>query len=120
MNASRFAAGQVWRYRTRPGEEGSRAIVGRVETDDEGEVIVHVKLTHLRMVTPHAPEGYYPSLSHIPVAEESFADSITAPLAESPDLAEFEDGYRMWIENQGGVFTISLAEIVEFTEQALQ
>jgi hypothetical protein len=115
-----FMAGQVWRYKTRPGEESSRAIVGRVETDEEGQVIVHVKLTALRLVTPHAPDGYYPSLSHVPVAEEAFAQSITAPTSEIPDLAEFEDGYQMWAEDHGGVFTVSLARIIEVTEQALQ
>lgn len=116
----RFAAGQVWQYRTRPGEEASRAIVGRVETDDDGQVIVHVKLTELRLVSPHAPEGFYPSLSHVPVAEEAFASSVIAPVSEPPDLAEFEDGYQMWAEDHGGVFTISLARIVEVTEQAMQ
>ena len=115
-----FAAGQVWRYRTRPGEEASRAIVGRVETDDEGQVIVHVKLTDLRLVAPQAPGGFYPSLSHAPVAAEAFAASVIAPVSESADLAEFEDGYQMWAEDHGGVFTVSLAEIVEVTEQALQ
>lgn len=114
-----FSAGQVWRYWTRPGEEESRAIVGKVETLEDGRSIVHVKVTGVRMVDPRAPGGFWPTLSHAPVAEEAFAESVTELTSDLPDLAEFDDGYRVWLENHGGVFTISLAELLGDTEEAL-
>jgi hypothetical protein len=115
----RFTVGQVWKYWARPGEEDSRAIVGRVEKDEEGNVIVHVKLVGVRLIDPGAPRGFWPELSHAPVAEDAFAESVTELTSEAPDLTGHDEGYRTWRENRGGVFMVSLADVLHFTEEAL-
>ena len=44
-----FAPGQVWTYKTRPGEEASRIIVCRVETDPKLGEIVHIHVNGLQI-----------------------------------------------------------------------
>jgi hypothetical protein len=114
---SHFRAGQVWRYRTRPGEEGSRMTVGRVEQSDRGDVFVHVQLHGLDIPNPQAPSGRSTMIQHLPIAEESLAASVVDLVAEDGAIHDFEEGYSTWRESyvagNAGVFTLSLADIVD-------
>jgi hypothetical protein len=120
---SRFCPGQVWRYRTRPGEEDSRMIVGRVEQSARGDVFVHVQLNGLNILNPHAPSGRSTLIQHLPMAEAPLEASVVELVAEDGAVSDFEEGYLMWRESyaagQGGVFALPLAEIVDVMEQAM-
>ena len=120
---SRFRPGQVWRYRTRPGEEGSRMTVGRVEQSARGDVFVHVQLDGLNILNPHAPSGRSTVIQHLPIAEAPLEASVVELIAEDGAVSDFEEGYLMWRESyaagQGGVFALSLAEIVGVMEQTM-
>jgi len=120
---SHFRAGQVWRYRTRPGEEGSRMIVGRVEQSARGDVFVHVQLDGLNILNHQAPSGRSTVIQHLPIAEAHLAASVLELIAEDGAVSDFEEGYAMWREaysaGQGGVFTLPLADIVDVMEQTM-
>jgi hypothetical protein len=120
---SQFRAGQVWRYRTRPAEEGSRMIVGRVELSARGDVIVHVQLHGLDIRNPQVPSGRSTVIQHLPIAEAQLLASVLEVTAEDGVVQDFEEGYALWresyLEGKAGVFTLGLAEIVALMEQTI-
>lgn len=119
----RFEDRQVWRYRTRAGEEGSRVVVGRVERWERLGVVVHVRLTGLRLANPRIAGGLSGTIDHLPLSEQALGDSVLELTTEPPDLAGFEDGYASWREafdrGQAGVFSVPLPEVLAFVERGL-
>jgi hypothetical protein len=119
-SSPRYRVGQVWRYQTRPGEEASRAIVGRIEKIEGVGSVVHVKLTALRL---RGPQGVATVIFHAPVAEPQLSASVTELTGERGDLEGFAEGYALWRSayesGKAGVFTLPLAGVVDSMEQAL-
>jgi len=62
-------------------------------------------------------------IGHSPVSEEAILKSITALISENNTLPDFSDGYGRWKDafdkNEAGVFSIEVAEIVNFMEEAI-
>ena len=123
MSSEQFASGQVWLYKTRPTEEASRVIIGKIEMIPKVGTIVHVKLIGLRFKISSAPDGFSTVLTHAPVSEAALSASVTELSNEVFDLEGFSEGYNTWLSSfrtgDAGVFTISLSEIAEAMEQAL-
>ncbi len=117
-----FAAGQVWKYKTRANEEASRVIVCRVEANDKAGHIVHIFVGNLQMKSQHAPEGVANTISHMPFSEEAVQSSVTE-LEGEIDVPDFQEGYAMWKgafdKGEAGYFTGSIAESVDFMGQAM-
>ncbi len=118
-----FTPGQVWRYKTRPNEEASRVIIGKVEKAPKVGIIVHVKLVGLRLKNPTATDGVSTEMGHAPMSEAAMAKSVIAITNDVPDLEGFSHGYDTWLasyqEGTGGIFTIKLSEVVASVEQVL-
>ena len=118
-----FEVGQVWAYRTRPGEEESRVIVGRIEELREDTIVVHVQLVGVRLRNPAAPTGYASVIGHAPIDEAALRGSVTTLTDEKIEPDGLDEGYRIWLEGyregQAGVFTIPLSEVVGFIEEAI-
>ncbi len=123
MRSKQFASGQVWLYKTRPTEEASRVIIGKIEKTPKVGTIVHVKLTGLRLKNSSALGGFSTVLTHAPVSEAALSASVTELTDEVSDLDGFSEGYNTWLSSfragDAGVFTITLSEIAEAMEQAL-
>lgn len=121
--SDQFAVGQIWEYKTRPGEEGSRVIVGKIESIDKVGKVVHVKLSGLKIRNPGAPGGYSTTMGHAPVLGEKLKESVTKLAGHSGDLEGFQEGYSTWLKEhrsgKAGVFSITLREIVDSIEQAI-
>jgi hypothetical protein len=115
--------GQVWKYQTRAGEEGSRAIIGKVDMRPDGALLVHVQLTNLVIRNPHAEGGASHIIQHLPMSEEAVIRSVHELQSEDGLLSGFEEGYDTWLEayrtGRGGAFTTTLAEAADYVEQAL-
>lgn len=110
--------GQVWTYRTRPGEEQSRAQVLVVETIPELGEVVHVRIDDVRIANPVHPRGFSTSIGHLPITRDAFDQSaleVIDVVEGSPDL----ENYQVWRDENGGVFSRPLADIVGFAEDAL-
>jgi hypothetical protein len=54
----------------------------------------------------------------LPIASEALARSVNALTSETPPDTQFEEGYAEWRRAQGGVFTITVPEIVEVILQS--
>jgi hypothetical protein len=104
---SRYAEGQVWEYRTRRGEERSLVKIQRIETDPEtNEPIFHVSLVGLNW--PRAD-----TLAHAPVSGATLDKSVTRLSVDHGQFPVAEEGIAEWRRARGGVYSVSLGEIVE-------
>ncbi|MFZ5747485.1 MAG: hypothetical protein ACOY45_07480 [Pseudomonadota bacterium] len=112
-----YSAGQVWQYRTRPQDAGSRVKIQRVERIGDSDVY-HVSIVGLHFRT----EQVIGTLPHLPVSRQTLDKSVTELAPSAP--ADFPDdavdaGIAEWRRAEGGVFTISLAEIADFLDDQL-
>lgn len=110
-----YAEGQVWEYRTRPGEEESRFRIQRIEGAARGPVY-HITISGVRLGA-----GIAPLIAHAPVSRETLDASVTR-LADRQDLAfpSADPGIAEWRAARGGVYTIPVAEIIETAELAIR
>ncbi len=99
---SSFAPGQVWRYRTRPGAEGSLLIVGAVDRAPQVGLVVHIKLVDVAIKSPGLPDGVANVLTHLPMTEEALLRSVTAPVDTSLSMKGFEGDYNNWLDAYEG------------------
>jgi len=117
----RYAEGQVWEYRTRPGDEGSLLKIQRIELypnapAGEGRRVYHISVIGARLGPQRTPTD----LQHFPVSQATLDVSV---IRRSDSRASFpapDEGIAAWRQAQGGVFTIPVAEIVDMVEQAVR
>jgi hypothetical protein len=110
-----YAEGQVWEYRTRPGEEESRLKIQKIETPPEAappEPVYHISIIGLHLA-PHIV-GFLP---HAPVSRRTLDASVTRLSGKPYEFPPVEPGIDEWRRAKGGVFTISVAEIVELLDR---
>ena len=119
---AKYAEGQVWKYRTRPGEEGSLLVIGKI-TETVSEPTYGIYITGVRVKNPYAASGYQEVLPHAPVTGAVLDTSVTERVDTTFALNGFDDGYREWKAaydaDKGGVFTIPVSEVVETIEQVV-
>src|SRR5215203_5685517 len=102
-----FAEGQLWRYKTRKGEESSRLIVLKVEEHPTFGSLVHITVDGLAVQSPGTLDGISNSIEHLPFAQAALAESVTELESGGNVIPPFEEGYGMWCEacedGEGGV-----------------
>lgn len=118
-----FQSGQTWLYRTRPGEEASRITVCRVESHAELGSIVHVHVDGVAIKNPGAPGGFSSHVQHMPFSADALRRSVVAAGEPRRTVPDYEEGYDTWRQafdrGPGGIFTVSVAEGLDFVEQVL-
>jgi len=114
-----FEEKQVWTYRTRPGEEKSRLVIGRIESDATSGTIVHIKVVGVSVKNPGTPSGRTTELPHIPISTSALAGSVLERSDDAVSLDGFEEGYTAWKEAEGGVFMVPVSEIVGYVEKSM-
>lgn len=107
-----FEVGQVWMLRA-PMESTARIRVGRIE--DNGATI-HISLWDVRPPVPQ-PSGALQRpiwASHLPISSTALSRSVDRLSHDAPpEQFDLEPGYEHWRQANGGVFTITVAEIVD-------
>jgi hypothetical protein len=111
--------GQEWRFRARTQDPDPRLVIDKLETLPKAGNVVHVSIRGVRVRNPHAPGGYSDTIRHMPFSRAAVESSITTLLQDSVALPGFEEGYQEWRQAQGGVFTVSVLEGLEFMEKTL-
>ena len=118
----KFSPGQIWAYKNRPKDIGSLIKIYRIETlkHDEYQMVVY----HISMVgVSLGDRAIERQIGHLPVSKETLDKSVTK-LVESEkeflDITAIDEGIAIWRKDEGGVFTISLAEIADVLERTLQ
>ena len=121
--AADYAEGQVWKYKTRPGEAASTLQISKMETDPKLGQIFHISVFQVRVKNPQAPTGATTELPHFPVSKQTLDASVTKFVGKSPIKADYQEGYAQWRQafdaGKAGIFTIPVSEIVQTVESAL-
>ncbi|MDF7777775.1 hypothetical protein P1X14_21145 [Sphingomonas sp. AOB5] len=113
----RYAVGQIWEYRNLPRDAGSLLKIQAIETDPVGGTIYHISVTGLKI---EAGGGVLQEIGHLPVSKQTLDASVTRLSPLTPDFPDAAPGIADWRKANGGVFTISVAEIVGVIEQSLR
>lgn len=110
----RYAAGQVWEYRTRSADAGSLLKIQRVETPSGlDEPIYHISVIGLGL----SNRAVGTELPHAPVSRETLDASVTRLSDRTPAFPDPAPGIAQWESDEGGVFTITVAEIIDIIDQ---
>jgi hypothetical protein len=75
--AADYKEGQVWRYKTRPGEENSRLYIVKIEQGKGLGRVYHISLDGLHVANPRAASVSIETISHLPVAETTLDQRLT-------------------------------------------
>ena len=118
-----FSEQQVWSYKTRAGEEGSTILINKVENDPKLGQIFHISVAGVRVKNRGAPSGVSTELPHFPVSKQTLEASCTKLVGRSAPNPGYTEGYKQWKrafdQGKAGVFTISVAEIIQFVEDTV-
>ena len=101
-----YSPGQIWRYRTRAGEEHTRILILKSENNGSGNVV------HLTVVGTdfEAPE-------HMPFSEQAVDASVVSLESDQRPLPDFKTGYEIWreesLKGRAGVYSITVAEALD-------
>jgi hypothetical protein len=114
-SAHSYAEGQVWEYHTRPGEEGSLLKIQKIETLPE--LAADGPVYHISLIGLHLGPGLGGMLQHAPVSRETLDASVTRLSTAHADFPDVGPEITEWRQAKGGVFTISVAQIVESLDQ---
>ena len=119
-----YKPGQVWTYKNRKGEEDSYLTILKVEEYPEAGTAIHVAISNVNIIGTRSGEFYGHTISHIPFSREALDDSVTELKKETSALPDFEEGYNDWKEQfekgNAGIFSITVAEAIGFTETTLE
>ena len=111
VSDSKFAPGQVWSYKTRPGEEGSTITILRIEETPKLGTIVHVRIDGIHF--SNCTGGPSPSLiQHAPISRAALEASVIAKLTSVPRVPDYAAGYQDWLVHCGGVYTIPVDRVI--------
>lgn len=105
---AQVATGQVWTFKD-ASAPAARVVIQKIEPWAEGREVVHISLYGLP-----AAQGFNGEVAHLPfdrTALEASLDTLTGDVP--PQGLDIAEGYGMWKEAQGGIFTIPLAEAVQ-------
>jgi hypothetical protein len=108
----RYAAGQVWEYHHRPQDAGSLLKIQTVEDGGKLGTIYHLSIIGLAL----GNKGPGSTLNHTPVSQATLDASVTVLSDRSVDWPDIEPGIAQWRQARGGVFTISVAQIVQIID----
>ena len=118
--AERYAPGQTWSYKNRPGEDGSRITVLEIDHYPQAGTIVHVAVSGLHMKNHLAPGGEATVVGHLPLAQSALDASVVVLVGSGAALPDYRKGYEIWKDafehGKGGIFTLPVSEIITAME----
>lgn len=126
MNGNAIAGyeeGQVWKYKTRAGEEESLLYIVKIDEVKGYGRIYHIYVDGLKIKNPHTESKIQDNLPHAPVDESTLNESVTQQFKGSKAIPDISNGYKLWKEpfdkGEAGVFNIPVKRIIEHIEQII-
>ena len=108
--------GDIWAYKTRPGEEASTLTILKIENYPKLGKVVHIRVDGVRMINPVAGNEF-DELPHLPFQAEAVERSITRRVGHTTALPDFSKGYEVWRaafdEGKAGVFKITVRQTLD-------
>lgn len=115
-----FAEGQVWEYRTRPGDKGSLLKIQKIERVPAFArygPIFHVTIVGVRFGKRSDPPD---SIDHAPFSRGALDASVTQLSAATTTFPDAAEGIAEWHRANGGVFSMPVANAVESVARTLK
>lgn len=107
----KFVPGQVWAYKTRPGEESSTLTILRVEKTPKLGTIVHLRIDRVHF--SNCTGGPSPEvIEHAPFTRAALEASVTMKVNSVFQVPAYDAGYQDWLSHCGGVYTITVDRMV--------
>ena len=116
---AKYSPGQVWGYSTRDQEPLSTLTILKVWTTPAGLEAVHVAIDGVH-VTDLIGQPLGDRISHAPFTAEALDRSVTELLRESGSVPDFAEEYAIWEKEEGGIFTLTVAEAITAMENAFR
>ena len=114
-----YKPGQVWSYKTRPGDEESTVTILRVESTPKLGIIVHVRVDKFKLENCSGNKGDS-SMDHAPFARAAIDKSVVKLLRTEKDIPDFSEGYNDWLSHCGGVYTMNVADALTATNKTMK
>lgn len=114
-----YKPGQVWSYKTRPGEDDSTITILRVESTPKMGIIVHVRIDKFKLENCKGNKGDS-AMDHAPFAKAAITKSVVKLLRTEKDIPDFGEGYNDWLSHCGGVYTMSIADALTLTNKTMK
>lgn len=86
--------------------------IRKIETLAAGadtEIVYHISVAGVRLGEALAGDV----IQHLPVSRETLDGSVTGLTDSKADFGDVDEGIAIWRADHGGIFTISVAEIVD-------
>lgn len=123
MTRPDYAVGQSWTYRTRPGEEGSRVAIRRIDHEPEDGAVFHISILGVKLRNHRVPGGMQPAMNHAAVSRMTLDASLVAADGEADADESWRDGYAVWRQaydnGDAGIFEIPISEILGYIEMVV-
>jgi len=114
-----YMPGQVWTYRTVPGDDASRVVIGKVEVLEKDGMVIHAMITDLSLPDALSPGGgsMMYNITHVPLTKSALDQSVLKLDGSRQIDKVFDEAYAEWREaydkNQAGLVDRPLADIVK-------
>ena len=113
--------GQVWSYKNRAYEKGSKVTIIKID-DLETGIVVHLKIDGLKLLEKNSGKVMATSIEHLPISFDMFKKSVIDIEAIVKVLPN--EGYSHWKRlfdtGEAGVWAIEIADAIEVTEETYQ
>jgi hypothetical protein len=114
-----YKPGQVWSYKTRPGEEASTITILRVESTPKMGVIVHVRIDGFKLENCAGNKGDS-AMDHAPFTKAAIDKSVVKLIRTEKEIPDFQEGYKDWLSHCGGLYQVSVAEALTATNKTMK
>lgn len=112
----RFAVGQEWSLKSAAGAP-AKIVIGKIEPL-RGKTVVHVAIVDI----PALPgKDRFSTIAHVPFDEVALRASVDRLVGVDVPLPhEFVLGYEEWKKRGGGVYGVSVGEVIRLARRELQ
>jgi len=115
-HAAELRPGQVWSYKTRPGEAASTLTVLKIEQYKDLGQVVHLRVDRIQIQNP-LKGNVVTDIPHLPFKELAVRQSITKLVHQVPSVPEFQEGYDTWkkayLQGQAGAFETTVSATLD-------
>jgi len=108
---SKYEEGQVWKYKARDNEKNSTITILKVEDN-----VIRIRINGINVVSK--ANLAMNELRHAPIDIKSLDASVMEYAGLSKQALDLS-GYEAWKKAKGGVFTITVSEIVDLIQKAV-
>ena len=108
--------GQIWKYKTRPGEENSTITILKIEriTGENGRpvTIVFVQINGLKIRDIYRPDVQVDHIQPYPFHMKTLLNSLTQLVSENNKIPDFEATYNKWRGGKGAYLVVNIIKVI--------